>query len=165
MVYRAGLETEGCRFVEGHSVLSPTTRDRFILRGKIRWNEGVGSQETGKVMREVREEGDVSEMVREKERLRLVRKEEKRVRVAEEAEREGLHGMEEGKHGVSAESGEEDGGAEAKLSAKPRNVPEDLSDSHSEEWYGVSGIDSDDSDGPIPEDLSDSEGDEEESES
>jgi hypothetical protein len=134
VVYRAGLETEECRFVEGHSVLSPTTRGRLILRGNIRWDDSVGTEDTGKVMREVREEGDVSDIVKENERARLERKEKRdMVRLAEEAERESLHGEEEGGQGVSEESSEEDGGGEGELSAEPKSLPEDLSDSDSDE--------------------------------
>jgi hypothetical protein len=60
-VYRAELvECRECQFVEGHEELSPTTRDRFISRGKIRWDDRAEQGSVGKMSREVADAGDVT---------------------------------------------------------------------------------------------------------
>jgi hypothetical protein len=50
-----------CDFVEGHRCLSPTTRDRFLLRRTIKWSSNEGY--AGPVCSGVEEEGDVTARV------------------------------------------------------------------------------------------------------
>ncbi|KAF8850226.1 hypothetical protein BDZ45DRAFT_770727, partial [Acephala macrosclerotiorum] len=49
------------KFIEGHEVLSPTTRDRLLVRGDIKWE--VGAKHVGEVQKEVKEQGNVTEEV------------------------------------------------------------------------------------------------------
>lgn len=54
----AGNEHSEARFVEGHEILSPTTRDRFLDRGDIVWSETRDHE--GPVSQEVRIQGRVT---------------------------------------------------------------------------------------------------------
>jgi hypothetical protein len=58
-----GGEPQGgdCDFVEGHSILSPTTRDRLIKRGTIVWS--ATKPHAGPVQRQVELDGDVTAKV------------------------------------------------------------------------------------------------------
>ncbi len=70
-VYRAELsECDECSFVEGHEVLSPTTRDRFISRGNIKWDADAAVDSVGPVDRDVVKEGDLSERALARAKLR-----------------------------------------------------------------------------------------------
>lgn len=55
-------------FIEGHMVLSPTTRDRMIARNDIKWD--LTKDHVAKVDEQVAADGDVTEAVKETLRLR-----------------------------------------------------------------------------------------------
>ncbi len=56
------LEAPESRFVEGHRVLSPNTRDRFIIRNTIKWSDDV-EDHPWEVDDDVQAEGNVTEKV------------------------------------------------------------------------------------------------------
>jgi len=69
--YQAALsKCDTCSFVEGHECLSPTTRDRFIVRKDIKWGMVTNANRVGEVTDEVAAEGVVTERVLAVERAR-----------------------------------------------------------------------------------------------
>jgi len=70
-IYQAALsKCDSCSFVEGHECLSPTTRDRFIVREDIKWDPEANATQVGKVMDMVAAEGDVTKKVLAAQRAR-----------------------------------------------------------------------------------------------
>jgi hypothetical protein len=63
-IYQAALsKCDLCSFVEGHECLSPTTRDRFIVRKDVKWDAKAKASSVGEVSDEVAAEGNVTKKV------------------------------------------------------------------------------------------------------
>lgn len=54
---------DDCDFVEGHRCLSPTTRDRFLDWGTIKWDPAA-KRHVGPVSQVVGDEGDVTGLMK-----------------------------------------------------------------------------------------------------
>jgi hypothetical protein len=74
--------------VEGHEALDQVTRDRWIISGDIKWDNGVNSDVVGKVVKKVVDDGNVTAKVLAAHQAQ----EDERSRLAAEAEAEDQDG-------------------------------------------------------------------------